>query len=79
MSDIIKDLECLNVGDDQWVYECAQRAIDEIKRLRESEANLREVLKNYACNCRPNACWGEDDRCVCGNAARAALAEKGEK
>lgn len=40
--DIIRDLSSIDVSDDQWVYECAKRAIDEIERLNAENARLRE-------------------------------------
>jgi hypothetical protein len=43
--DIIKDLSNMDVSDDQWVYECAQKAIHEIKRLNAENARLREALE----------------------------------
>lgn len=67
-------------------------AIDELERLRAREARLREVLTFYAeaWACRTTKSrlggvagleWRPKNDLLedCGNAARAALAEKGEK
>lgn len=70
--DIIKDLSNMDVSDDQWVYECAQKAIHEIKRRDAEIARLREALDQIA-----QIPLG--DEFICPSIARAALAEQEKK
>lgn len=73
--DIIKDLSNMDVSDDQWVYECAQKAIHEIKHLNTENARLREALEQIAVDC--DADYPPSHGAI-KHAARAALAEKEE-
>lgn len=56
---------------------CLRDAADEIERLRESEAKLREALKTYACRCGDGDCYKDEFVASCGRSARAALGEDG--
>lgn len=66
LNDIVEELYMMDIHDDDHVYQCTKKAINEIKQLRAREARLRDALQGVI--------RIADRDCPEFRAARAALA-----